>query len=51
MEQREAAAREERLPTTPTRAMPGSRTKVEILAARAIRGEELWHEDDANFGP
>jgi len=31
----------------PTAAPPGTREKVEILAARAAAGEELWHDEDA----
>lgn len=33
----------------PTRVMPGSREKLQLLIARAEAGEELWHEDDLNF--
>lgn len=29
-----------------TEAMPGTREKVEVMAARAERGEDLWHPDD-----
>lgn len=29
-----------------TKAMPGSRQKVEVLAARIDRGEPLWHPAD-----
>ena len=31
-----------------TTALPGSREKVEILAARAQEGLPLWHNDDRN---
>lgn len=38
--------------TEPTNAPPGTRRKVEVLAARAAAGEELWHpEDAATFSP
>jgi len=30
----------------PCEARPGSREKLETLAARIANGEELWHEDD-----
>ncbi len=33
-------------PTTPTNVQPGTREKVEVLAARVQAGEELWHELD-----
>ena len=29
-----------------TRAMPGSRAKLEVLAARVEQGLPLWHEED-----
>lgn len=29
-----------------TRAMPGSKEKIEILASRAREGLPLWHESD-----
>lgn len=32
--------------TTPVDAKPGSQEKVEILAMRLERGEELWHPKD-----
>ena len=35
------------LPQTPTRAQPGSEEKIAVLAARALRGERLWHALDA----
>lgn len=31
----------------PTRAIPGTRAKLAVLAARAEAGQELWHEADA----
>lgn len=31
----------------PTDAAPGSLEKLEVLARRLMRGEELYHEDDA----
>ena len=31
-----------------TGAIPGSREKIEILAARAQEGLPLWHNDDRN---
>lgn len=33
-------------PAIPTDAFPGSEEKVDILAARVDRGEDLWHPDD-----
>lgn len=35
----------------PTTERPGSRAKIELLAARLQRGEELWHEDDRTARP
>jgi hypothetical protein len=35
------------MPNEPTNAPPGSSEKVEELQRRAIRGESLWHPDDA----
>ncbi|MGI9456932.1 MAG: hypothetical protein ACR2NU_10240 [Aeoliella sp.] len=29
-----------------TRAMPGSRAKLDMLASRAAEGLPLWHEED-----
>jgi len=29
-----------------TDAPAGSRQKIEVLAARVLRGEPLWHDDD-----
>lgn len=29
-----------------TRAMPGSRAKLDVLAMRAAKGLPLWHEED-----
>ena len=34
------------LPMEPSFALPGSWEKVEILAQRVDRGEELWHPKD-----
>lgn len=34
-------------PKPSTRALPGSREKVDILASRAQRGESLFQTDDA----
>jgi hypothetical protein len=31
---------------TPTEAPAGSKEKLEILAARVLRGEPLWHPED-----
>lgn len=33
-------------PAEPTGAAPGTAAKVAVLAARAARGEELWHAED-----
>lgn len=33
-------------PSRPTRTMPGSKARVEVLAARVERGESLWHDED-----
>jgi hypothetical protein len=35
------------LPAEPTRALPGTQDKLDVMAARARRGERLWHPDDA----
>jgi hypothetical protein len=35
------------LPETPTRAVPGSEEKIEVLGQRARRRLELWHPGDA----
>lgn len=35
------------LPAQPTRAMPGTREKLAIMAARAAAGQHLYHPDDA----
>lgn len=32
-----------------TRAKPGSRRKVSVLARRALRGEELWSDKDLSI--
>jgi len=29
-----------------TNALPGTRDKLDELAARVLRGEEMWHQDD-----
>ena len=34
-------------PAEPTDAAPGSEAKIGVLAARAARGESLWHPSDA----
>ena len=34
-------------PNNPTRAIPGSREKLEVLSLRAQEGETLFHTDDA----
>lgn len=31
----------------PTKALPGTRPKVEVLKSRVENGESLWHPDDA----
>lgn len=36
-------------PDNPTRALPGSREKVQLLAARAQGGLPLFHPDDASW--
>ena len=37
-------------PSEPTDALPGSEAKMAVLAARAARGESLWHPSDAGGG-
>ena len=37
-------------PLKPTRALPGTLEKVEILEQRASRGQALWHPEDARMG-
>ncbi len=32
----------------PTCALPGSPQKIEVLRARATRGERLWHPQDSD---
>ena len=32
----------------PTEAMPGSKAKLEVLAERVLRGEDVWSDDDPN---
>ena len=34
---------------TPTKALPGSAKKIVILSKRVTNGEELFHEQDADF--
>lgn len=36
------------LPAEPTDAQPGTPEKIAVLAARAMRGEQLFHPDDVN---
>lgn len=36
----------ERVPCSPTKAVPGTRAKVEVLRCRNEAGEELWNEND-----
>ena len=38
------------LPTTPTKAPPGSAEKLSVLAERARLKQALWHPDDATAG-
>lgn len=33
----------------PTRAKPGSRKKVEVLAKRLLHGQELWSDRDRSY--
>jgi hypothetical protein len=37
------------LPVTPTRALPGTSSKVDVMVNRQLRGECLFHEDDAKM--
>ena len=37
-------------PSEPTDAVPGTPEKIEVLSARAARGESLWHPGDAGGG-
>jgi hypothetical protein len=37
------------LPTSPTKAAPGSAEKIAVLAERARLKESLWHPCDASF--
>jgi len=46
----EARVGERPLPPRPTSALPGTRTKVHVLAARHEAGYQLWHEADAKVG-
>ncbi|MCS6852739.1 MAG: hypothetical protein NZ700_16400, partial [Gemmataceae bacterium] len=36
-------------PPMPTRALPGTPEKIEVLTERARRRQELWHKDDATL--
>jgi hypothetical protein len=36
-----------REPKTPTKARPGSKAKIAVLAKRWRKGYTLWHADDA----
>jgi hypothetical protein len=47
--QEACAAPRSKLAEEPTTARPGSVAKVEVLAARALAGEMLWHPDDAMY--
>ncbi|HXG12949.1 MAG TPA: hypothetical protein VNK04_24540 [Gemmataceae bacterium] len=38
------------LPTTPTKALPGTPEKVAVLEERARLRQTLWHPDDAGMG-
>jgi hypothetical protein len=38
-----------RLPCEPTDALPGSPEKIRVLMERAARGQELFHEEDAEL--
>jgi hypothetical protein len=38
------------LPSTPTRALPGTPEKVAILEERARNHQALWHPADAGMG-
>lgn len=37
------------LPDAPTRAIPGSPAKIDVLQARASAGQQLWHPLDAQI--
>lgn len=37
------------LPPEPTKAVPGSKEKVEVLRRRYLDGYSLWHPDDAKI--
>jgi hypothetical protein len=41
----------ERLPATPTRAIPGSEEKIKILAKRAAASLDLFHPEDLSADP
>lgn len=36
------------LPSFPTKALPGSPEKVEVLCQRVLQRQSLWHPDDAS---
>ena len=38
-----------RLPCEPTDAIPGSPEKIRVLMDRVARGQELFHDDDAEL--
>lgn len=37
------------LPSEPTQYLPGTEEKIRVMAERAIRGEQLFHPDDAKL--
>jgi len=39
------------LPESPTKAMPGTLEKLQVMAARAERGECIFHPDDPTWHP
>ncbi len=43
----ELSSRTTRKPCKPTMALPGTEEKIQVLAERAARGEELFHDYDA----
>ena len=38
--------RRPKLPAEPTKAMPGTEEKMDVMAKRAAAGEQLWHPLD-----
>lgn len=36
-----------RTPESPTAALPGTEEKIRVLSERYVRGEKLWHPEDA----